>query len=149
MNINDIFGQENVEEELEQKQAALSPFDFVNSINYTKQDLMVDEWAEKQYANYIVNKSLSFNPDTVVQANEVNSRPHLEKKLQYHFLINTIRPKKRYNKWLKAQKYEAMELIKTYYGYSTEKARQALSILTLEQINIIRTKTYKGGDNVS
>lgn len=149
VNINDIFGSVSKVEEVDTKTPSLSPFDFINSIHHTKEDIMVDDWAEKQYITYVVNKGLSFGSDTVVQANEMNSRPHLDKKLQYQFLINTIRPKKRFNKWVKASKYEAMELVKTYYGYSTEKARQALSILSQAQIDIIRTKLNKGGDNVS
>lgn len=146
MNINDVFGVQ-VEEKVEEtfKQPAISPFDFINAINYSKEDLIVDEWSEKQYIPYLVNRGLSFGSDTVIPANEMNSRPHLEKKLQFHFLINTVRPRKRYNKWVKAEKVEAIELIKTYYGYSTEKARQALSILTSEQIEHIKEKLKKGG----
>jgi hypothetical protein len=75
----------------------------------------------------------------------MNSRPHLDKKLQYQFLINIIRPRKRYNKWLKAEKIEAIEVIKTYYGYSTDKARQVLSILNPEQIDQLKQKLKKGG----
>lgn len=146
MNINDVFGVQ-VEEKVEEtfKQPAISPFDFINAINHSKEDLIVDDWSEKQYIPYLVNRGLSFGSDTVIPANEMNSRPHLDKKLQFHFLINTVRPRKRYNKWVKAEKVEAIELIKTYYGYSTEKARQALSILTSEQIEHIKEKLKKGG----
>lgn len=149
-NINDVFGVvEEIIQEEDKKPTPTSPFDYINSISHTKEDLMVDEWSEKNYPTFVVNKGLSFGADTVVQANEMNSRPHLDKKLQYQFLINTIRPKKRYNKWLKGQKFEAIELVKEYYGYSTEKARQALSILSQTQLDIIRTKLQKGGENVS
>lgn len=146
MNINDVFGVE-VEKKVEEifKQPAISPFDFINAINHSKENLIVDDWSEKQYIPYLVNRGLSFGSDTVIPANEVNSRPHLDKKLQFHFLINTVRPRKRYNKWVKAEKVEAIELIKTYYGYSTEKARQALSILTSVQIEHIKEKLKKGG----
>jgi putative heme iron utilization protein len=75
----------------------------------------------------------------------MNSRSHLDRKLQFDFLINTVRPRKRYNKWVKADKIEAIELVKTYYGYSTEKARQALSILTSEQLDHLKQKLEKGG----
>ena len=146
MDVNDIFGQapkESVEKEV--KAPAISPFDFINAINYSKEDLMVDEWAEKQYPPYLVNRGLSFGPDTVIAANEMNSRAHLDKKLQFQFLINTIRPRKRYNKWVKAEKVEAIEVVKSYSGYSTEKARQALSILSDVQIEHIRKKLEKGG----
>jgi hypothetical protein len=145
MDINDIFGQgESVAEEV-YKSPAISPFDFINSINYDKTNLIVDDWSEKQYVPYIVNKGLSYSSDTVIQANEVNSRAHIDKKLQYDFLINSIRPKKRYNKWIKAEKVEDLELVKAYYGYSTEKARQALSILNKDHIQIIKTRMNKGG----
>lgn len=146
MDINEIFGVEQVSKKEENyKVPSITPFEFLNSINYSKEELIVDDWSEKQYIPYLINKGLSFSPDTAIPGNEMNSRPHLEKKLQFQFLINTIRPKKRYNKWLKAEKVEAIETIKAYYGYSTEKARQALSILTKEQLQIIKTKMYKGG----
>ena len=146
MNINDIFGQEVFEKKEEiYKQPAISPFDFINSINYTKDNIIVDDWSEKQYIPYLVNRGLSFGSDTVIPANEMNSRPHLDKGLQFQFLINTIRPKKRYNKWVKPEKIEAISIIKAYYGYSTEKARQALSILTSDQIDYLKQKLEKGG----
>jgi hypothetical protein len=146
MDINNIFEQqEEIKLKEKYKEPSISPFDFINSINFSKEDLIVDDWSEKQYVPYLVNRGLSFGSDTVIPANEMNSRPHLDKKLQFHFLINTVRPRKRYNKWVKAEKVEAIELIKTYYGYSTEKARQALSILTSEQIDHIKLKLQKGG----
>lgn len=146
-NINDEFSQsvEIVEEPYKQK--AISPFDFLNSINYSKEKLIVDDWSEKQYNSYVINKGLSFSPDTVIQANEMNSRPHLDKLLQYSFLINIVRPKKRFNKWIKSEKIEAIEIVKDYYGYSTEKARQVVSILTHEQIDTLKQKLQKGGVN--
>jgi hypothetical protein len=146
MDINKVFGQ-LVEEAPEEvyKQPSISPFEFINSINYTKEDIIVDDWSERQYNSYVINRGLSFGPDTIIQANEMNSRPHLDKKLQYQFLINIIRPRKRYNKWLKADKIDAIEVIKTYYGYSTDKARQALSILSPEQIDKLKQKLKKGG----
>lgn len=146
MDINEVFGQ--VQETKVQdvyKAPSISPFDFINAINHTKEELIVDEWSEKQYNPFVVNKGLSYGADTVVFANEVNSRPHLDKKLQFQFLINTIRPKKRFNKWIKAEKIEAMEVVKEYYGYSTEKAHQALSILSNEQIHHLKEKLKKGG----
>ena len=88
---------------------------------------------------------MSYGPDTVIQSNEMNSRPHLDKKLQFLFLINTIRPRKRYNKWIKAEKVDAIEVIKEYYGYSTEKARQVLPILSDSQINYLKEQLQKGG----
>jgi hypothetical protein len=143
-----MFGEPKVEIVIEPYKApAISPFDFINAITYNKNDLMVDDWAGKQYAPYIVNKGLSYGADTVIQANEMNSRPHLDKKLQFQFLINNIRPKKRYNKWIKAEKIESIEVIKQYYGYSTDKARQVLPLLDQSQIDLIKQKLEKGGIN--
>ena len=143
-----MFGEPRVEIVIEPYKApAISPFDFINAITYNKNDLMVDDWAEKQYAPYIVNKGLSYGADTVIQANEMNSRPHLDKKLQFQFLINNIRPKKRFNKWIKADKIESIEVIKQYYGYSTDKARQVLPLLNQSQIDLIEQKLEKGGIN--
>lgn len=146
--INDIFGQEVIQvKEDEVKIPALTPFDYLSSINHTKQDIMVDDRAEKQYIPFIINKGLSYSHDTVIMANEMNRLPFLDKKLQYSFLINSIRPKKRFNKWIKAEKVEALDIIKSYYGYSTEKARQVLSILSTEQLQEIKTAMYRGGLN--
>ena len=127
------------------KNNAISPFDFVKSINDTKENLIIDDWSEDQYNAFIVNKALSFTPDTIIYANEMNSRPHLEKVLQYQFLINIVRKKKRFSKWIKKEKIEAIDIIKEYYGYNTDKARQAVSILSKEQIDDIKSKLYKGG----
>lgn len=143
-----MFGEPREETVVEPYKApAISPFDFLNSINYTKEDLIVDDWSEKQYAPYIVNKGLSYGPDTVIQANEMNARPHIDKKLQYQFLINNIRPRKRFNKWIKAEKIESIEVIKQYYGYSTEKARQVLPLLDQSKIDLLKQKLEKGGIN--
>ena len=127
------------------KNETISPFAFVNTINYTKEDIMVDDIAEKQYIPFIVNKGLSFTPDTVVYANEMNSRPHLGKLLQYLFLINIVRKKKRFSKWIKKEKIEAIDIVKEYYGYNTEKARQVVSILSTDQIQTLKRRLYKGG----
>lgn len=149
MDINDVFGQPiDVEKQEEEKPPVISPFDFINAISFGKGKLIVDEWSEKQYNSYVINKGLSFGSDTVIQANEMNSRPHLDKKLQFDFLINIIRPRKRFNKWIKAQKIEAIDIVKEYYGYSTEKARQALSILSDSQIDYLKQKLKKGGRDV-
>jgi hypothetical protein len=77
----------------------------------------------------------------------MNSRPHLDKKLQNSFLINIIRAKKRFNKWIKPEKIEAIEVVKEYYGYSTEKARQVLPLLDASKIDVMRTRLIKGGLN--
>ena len=123
----------------------ITPFDFINAISHTKIDLMEQENAESQYKPYVINKGLSFYPDTVIQANEMNSRPHLDRKMQFNFLINIIRSKKRYSKWLKPEKLNDLEVVHEYYGYSKEKARQVLPLLSDEQINYIKLRIKKGG----
>ena len=127
------------------QEGSLSPFDFINAISHTKIDLMEQENAESQYKSYVINKGLSFYPDTVIQANEMNSRPHLDKRMQFNFLINIIRSKKRYSKWLKPEKLNDLEVVQEYYGYSKEKARQVLPLLSDEQINYIKLRIKKGG----
>ena len=132
-------------EEFKVKQKAISPFDFANSINYSKENLMVDDWSEKQYNAFIINKSLSHGIDTVVAANEMNARPHLDAKLQYDFLQGFVRKKKRFNKWLKAEKEENLEIIKEYFGYSNVRAQEVLRILSDEDIVEIKKLLNKGG----
>jgi hypothetical protein len=138
---------EVVEEKKEQvyKTPTINPFDFVNAINYTKENLIVDEWSEKQYNAFIVNKTLSFSMDTVIQANEMNSRPHVDKKQQFDFLMNSIRPRKRFNKWIKGEEVQNIDVIKRYYKYNTEKAYQVVGLLSPEQINTIKEKMFTGG----
>jgi len=126
-----------------------SPFDYINAINHTKKDLIRDsedpERAEKDYNPYLINKGLSYFIDTVLYANEMNSHHHLDGKLQNDYLINTIRPKKRFAKWVKKLSEDDLEVVKSYYGYSDEKARQALSILSNDQLTLIKEKQNKGG----
>ena len=143
-----LFGKP-VEKPVEEtwKAPSISPFDFINSIHYTKENLIVDDWSEKQYNPYIINKGLSYGHDTVIPANEMNSRPHLDKILQFHFLINIIRPRKRFNKWIKAEKIDDLEVIKEYYGYSTEKAKQVLPLLNQSSIDEMKKRITKGGKN--
>ena len=145
-----LFGEKPVEPIKEEpwKAPAITPFDFINAINETKENLIVDDWSEKQYNPYIINKGLSYGRDTIHVANAMNSRAHLDKFLQFSFLINTIKPKKRFNKWIKAEKIEALEVIKEYYGYSTAKARQVLPLLDDSKIDYLRTKLIKGGRDV-
>jgi hypothetical protein len=132
-------------EDYVEKVSKISPFDFVKNINQQK-NLIVDERSEKQYTPYIINRALSLDRDTIVQANEVNCRPHLAHALQNAFLINTIRAKNRWNPWLKSEKNAEVEMIKEYYGYSNDKARQALAILSEEQKQYIKEKLNKGGN---
>ena len=121
--------------------------DYLNDINHQKQDLMNsdDEFWEKRYPAYIVNKALSAFPECILFVNELNKMHHLDKRLQFQFLLNSIRPKKRFSKWLRSSKIKNLEYIKEYYGYSNEKARQALDILNDEQIEEIKRTINRGG----
>ena len=125
------------------KPKTLSPFDFLQSINVTKNDIF--QGNERGYASFVVNRSLSYFNDTVLLANEMNRYHHLDEKLQYHFLLNIVRKRKRFSKWVKPEVENDIELVKEYYGYSNDKARQVLSLLSPEQITTIRNKVNKGG----
>ena len=121
--------------------------DYLKAINQTKEPLLdtEDEQWEKKYPSFIINKCIAPFPDTVMLVNEINQLHHLDKKLQFDFLINSLRPRKRYTPWMKANKLENLEYVKEYYGYNNEKARNALNILNDEQISSIKTKLNKGG----
>jgi hypothetical protein len=99
----------------------------------------------KSYPPYIINRCLSGHIDAILFANEVNKHPNLDKRLQYDFLLNTLRKRKRFTPWLKKEQIEDLDLIKTHYDYSNEKARVALTLLTNTQIEYIRNKHEKGG----
>ena len=120
--------------------------DWLNSINFTKQNLIEeDPDTEKQYPSYIINRCLSGHIDAVMFANEMNKHPNLEKRLQYDFFLNSLRKRKRYSPWLRKEQIENLELVKQYYGYSNEKAKQVLNILTREQLSFIRDRLDTGG----
>ena len=120
----------------------MKPFDYINSINFTKKNLMKgsenDELAEKGYVPYITNKTLSYFTDTLLYANEMNRYHFLDNRLQYEFYLNSIRKKKRFAKWAKADKNNDIEMISQYYQCSPTKAISALSILTSEQLKEIQ-----------
>lgn len=120
--------------------------EWLKTINQTKQNLIdEDEFLEKEYPPYIINKCLSGSIDCVMFVNQMNIYNSLDKKLQYDFYINTVRVKKRYSPWLKKEKIKDIDYVKKYYGYSNEKAEQALKILTEEQLNFIKQKFDIGG----
>jgi len=120
--------------------------DWLNSINQTKKNLIdEDHLLESKYLPYIINRCMSGHFDCVMYANEMNINPNLDKKLQYDFYLNTLRSKKRFSPWLKKEELKNLEIIKSYYGYSNEKAKQVLSLLTEEQITFIRRKLETGG----
>ena len=123
----------------------MNHFDYLNSINLTKSDIMEDDIAEKAYNSFMINRGLSYFNDTVLMANEMNLYSHLDKKLQYHFLINIVRKRKRFSKWAKPETESDIEAVKEYYGYSNEKAKEALTLLSPENISIIKKKVSKGG----
>lgn len=126
-----------------------TPFDYINDISFGKKNIIATSEdpvkAEKDYNAYLVNKGLSYFIDTILYANEMNSFAFLDAKLQNDYLINTIRPKKRFAKWVKSVSEDDLELVKVHYGYSNEKARTAISILSDDQLLAIKRKQEKGG----
>lgn len=121
----------------------MNPFDYINSINYTKEDLMVDEVSTKAYNAFIINRGLSYFPDTVLFANEMNINNHLQSRMQYDYLLSTVRKNKRWSKWNKKLESEDVNAVREYYQCNYDRALEILSILTKEQIEDI--KKSKGG----
>ena len=120
--------------------------DWLNSINFTKENLVEeDPDVIREYAPYIINRCLSGHLDCVMFVNEMNKYHNLDKDMQYNFYLNTLRKKKRFSPWLRKDKVTDLEIIKQYYGYSNEKALNALKILTSEQINYIKQRLDTGG----
>jgi hypothetical protein len=119
--------------------------DWLNSINLNKKNLLDEEPSANKYPAFIVNKCLSSHIDAIIFANEMNKNHHLDKDMQYHFLLHSLRKKKRFSPWLKAEKIKDLEMVKKFYGYSNEKAQQALKILSPDQIKYIRKKVDIGG----
>jgi hypothetical protein len=127
----------------------VNPFDFVNDINFGKKDIMTDsdnpELAESTYNPFLTNRALSYFPDTIQFANMMNKSSHIDNMLQYSFLLNIIRKRKRFSKWFKKNDDDVLQMVIDYYGYSVNKAKEALKILNDEQIEFIREKLIKGG----
>ena len=120
----------------------MSPFALISSISNTKINILENE---KDYNAFMVNRGLSYFPDTVIYANEMNRFHHLDSRLQYQFLINTIRKRNRFSKWNKSIESENINAIKQYYGYSNEKARDVLPLLSNEILKTIRGRIQHGG----
>jgi len=120
---------------------------YLNAINYSKEPLLDtdDEFVEKKYVPFVVNRCLSYFPDTILYVNTVNYFPNMDKKMQFDFLRTSIRKKKRFSKWLKNQNPENLELVKEYFGYSNSKAIEALALLTDEDILKMKELMSKGG----
>lgn len=129
----------------------MKPFDYVNSINFTKKNLMKntanDELAEKDYVPFLTNKSLSYFTDTLLYANEMNRYHFLDKRLQYEFYLNSIRKKKRFAKWAKAEDNNDVMMVQEYYKFSPQKAKAALRVLSPKQLDIIKHKMENGIKN--
>jgi hypothetical protein len=129
------------------------PFLYLNSINYTKGDLMTgtenDELAEQDYKPFLINRGLSMFPDTIMYANDMNIKSYLDSKLQYHYLLNSVRPKKRFGKWVKKVASDDVEAVQQYFQYNDEQALIATSLLSSEQLQQIKEKLSKGGVNDS
>lgn len=124
----------------------MNPFDYVNQILYGKNNLITDKESEKDYAPFIINRSLSYHKDCVMFANEMNQRPHTEKKMQNDFLLNTIRSRKRpFTKWIKSKKDDNLDYIKTYYGFSTNKALEVIDLISEENMEKIKEELNTGG----
>ena len=120
--------------------------DWLNSINQTKKNLIdEDPDLEKDYPPYIINRCYSGHLDAVMYANEMNKYNFLPKKMQYDFFINTLRTKRRFSPWIRKDLVDNLDCVKRYYGYSNEKAKQALKILSKEQLDFIKSKFDIGG----
>ena len=127
-----------------------NPFDYVNAITFTKKQIVdtgnESDLTEKEYVAFIVNKSLSYFIDTVLYANEMNRNAHIDSKLQFDYLVNSIRPKRRFSKWSKKLVNPEVDLVREYYQCNYKKAAEIHSLLTPKDITLIKTKLQKGGN---
>ena len=120
--------------------------DWLNSINFNKHNLIEEDSSViKDYPPYIDNRCLSGHLDCIMFANEMNRYPNLDKDMQYSFYLNTLRKKKRFSPWLRKDKVTDLQSVKQYYGYSNEKASQALKILSKQQLDYIKQRLETGG----
>ena len=122
----------------------MNPFDFVKSITYTKQDIMHD-LNESEYEPFLVNRALAYYQDCILYANEMNRRFEISNRLQYHYLLNTIRKRKRFAKWIKPEKIDDLRIVMDYYSVSRQKAEEYLNIISEKEIGVLRRKMDKGG----
>ena len=121
------------------------PFDYLNSINLTKKNLMIDEQSEKDYVPFIVNRGLGYFADTVLLANEMNVNCHVDSKMQYDFLRGTVKKRKRFSKWLKADDDKKIDIICEYFGYSRSVAKSVSDLFDKQTINDLKKRLNKGG----
>ena len=122
-----------------------NPFDWLNSINHKKEDIMVDDEAEKGYSQFMVARGLSYFQDTVLLANEMNIAPGIDNRMHYDFLRTAVRPRKRFSKWMKKTVHSKNEIIKEYYGYSDAKAESISDLISDEDIKEMKAVLSKGG----
>jgi|TARA_R110000851_G_scaffold157287_2_gene300092 hypothetical protein len=122
-----------------------NPFDFVKSVSYDKKDIMVDAVEENAYAPFLINKSLSYHQDSLFMTNEMNNRSHLDNRLQYVFLLNTLRKRQRFSKWEKPYLSKKLETIKSYYKISTLKAKEYMEVLSDKQVRELKNRMKTGG----
>ena len=122
----------------------MNPFDFVKSITYTKEDIMHD-LNESEYEPFLTNRALTYYQDCILYANEMNRRFEISARLQYHYLLNTIRKRKRFAKWIKPDKIDDLRIIMEYYSVSRQKAEEYLNIISEKEIGVLRRKMDKGG----
>jgi hypothetical protein len=124
----------------------MNPFDVINAINFTKENVFAEEPSFKEYSPFMVNRGLSYFPDTVLYANEMNRYSNIPNDWQFFFFLNTIPRKKRFSKWSKKDKEtKSLQLVKEYFGYSNEKAKEALNVLSDDHLKMIEEKLQKGG----
>tara|TARA_X000001036_G_scaffold19903_2_gene16715 strand:- start:197 stop:592 length:396 start_codon:yes stop_codon:yes gene_type:complete len=122
--------------------------DYLYSINQSKKNILDDDPdAARKYPAYVVNRCLSSFTDTVLYSNEMNKNSHLPSKMQYDFLINSVKPRKRFSPWARKDSIDYLDVVKEYYGYNDDKALQALRILTKDQLDKITYLLRKGGNN--
>ena len=120
--------------------------DWLNSINFNKENLIKgNPDIVKQYPPFIINRCLSGHLDCILFVNEMNKSHFLDKDMQYYFYLNSLRKKRRFSPWLRKDKISDLDYMKRYYGYSNEKASQALKLLSPEQIEFIKQRLDTGG----
>jgi len=124
-----------------------NPFDFVKSVSYDKKDIMVDNVEEKAYAPFLINKSLSYHQDSVFFTNEMNCRHGLDHRLQYLFLLNTLRKRQRFSQWSKPYLSKKLDTIKDYYQISTLKAKEYMEVLSDKEVRELKNRMKTGGQN--
>ena len=121
--------------------------EYLTAINYSKEPLMdtEDDWVEKKYQPYIINRCLSYFPDTIIQANQMNRYSDLDKKLQFDYLLNSLRKRKRFSKWVKDEQSEDFEIVKQYFGYNNRKTKEIMDLLSEDDIQNIKEDLFTGG----